>query len=393
VSLGDVIALFTEAFGAQPLVVTSAPGRVNLIGEHLDYNGGAVLPIAIEQRTWVAIGPGVGSESEAVSREQEGVARWDWRRLTRLGDWRDYVAGSLAMAEPLGLEPGPYRLAVMSDVPVGAGLSSSAALEVGVVAAAASLAGVDLDVPAKPTTRSGPLSVRRRIAEAAHDAETSHVGVQCGIMDQFASALCRVGMALHLQCDSGDAAWVPFDRGVLIVDTGVPRALRDSHFNTRRRECEAALALLRIGDPTLATLAQATPEHLSRTPLPETLARRATHVLSEQRRVQEFVALGARRERGSALGTLLNASHRSLRDDYECSSPELDWVAEHSLARVGIDGARLTGAGWGGCAIVVGEPGALVEFAPDLSASFALAWGREPRIWHTTPQDGVRREQ
>ncbi|HEX4932803.1 MAG TPA: hypothetical protein VFV33_06455, partial [Gemmatimonadaceae bacterium] len=248
---------------------------------------------------------------------------------------------------------------------------------------------------------------RRDVARAAHRAETGFVGVACGIMDQFASALCRAGQALHLRCDTEEARNIPFDRGVLIVDTMSPRALVHSAFNTRRAECTAALEILRRLDPTLQALAHASPELLERAALPEPLDRRARHVIGETRRVRDVVALAeasgaatsgdapaAASQDGSrhALGRLLNASHRSLREDYECSTPELDWVVEHSVARVGIDGARLTGAGWGGCAIVVGDASVLADFARELAEAFEVCWGRVPRTWLTSPHDGARVE-
>lgn len=390
-SRAEVETLFTLAFGRRPAVVASAPGRVNLIGEHTDYNGGAVLPIAIAQRTWVAMGHSRDEESRAVSRERGEAATWRHADARARHEWWDYVAGGVVAAESLGGGRRGCEVAVASDVAMGAGLSSSAALEVATILAALALAEVPVD-PDPDAVAEGERRVLRDVALAAHRTETEFVGVACGIMDQFASALCRQGHALHLKCDTAEARAVPFTRGVLIVDTMSPRALRHSAFNTRRAECEAALAILRTFDPALTVLAQATEELLTTAALPAPLDRRARHVVRENRRVRDFVEGCAQGLTGERLGALLNASHRSLRDDYECSSPELDWVAEHCVARVGIDGARLTGAGWGGCAIVVGDEDALREIVPDLCDAFETSWGRAPRTWLTTPNAGARIE-
>lgn len=390
-SRAAVETLYTLAFGRRPTVVASAPGRVNLIGEHLDYNGGAVLPIAIAQRTWVAMGVSRGDASRAVSRERGEVGTWSHGTAKASGEWWDYVAGALESATSLGAARADRDVAVVSDVPIGAGLSSSAALEVATVLAALALDGLPVSA-ARDAGEATPSRSMRDVAQAAHTAEHDFVGVACGIMDQYASALCQAGHALHLECGTGVSRAVPLERGILIVDTGAPRALRASAYNSRRAECDAALAILRTRAPELASLAHATPGQLDEASLPAPLDRRARHVVTEGARVAEFVRLCEGGQDHLQMGALLNASHRSLRDDYECSSPELDWVVNHSVARLGIDGARLTGAGWGGCAIVVGDAAALEAFAPELEASFALSWDRTPRTWLTTPQDGARVE-
>ncbi len=370
-SRSAVETLFTLAYGRRPAVVASAPGRVNLIGEHLDYNGGAVLPIAIGQRTWVAMSLARGGESKAVSRERGEVGTWRHADGKASGVWWDYVIGALQHAESLGAARADYEVAVVSDVPMGAGLSSSAALEVATVLASLALAGIAVADDAG----------KERVAMCAHLAETAFVGVASGIMDQWASTLCRAGHALHLRCDTQSWVHVPFDRGILIVDTASPRALVSSAYNTRRAECDGALRMLRRFEPALASLAAATPELLERADLPDPEAKRARHVSSEARRVEDFVRACASPSDRAHAGALLNESHRSLRDDFECSTPELDWVVDHCMARVGIDGARLTGAGWGGCAILMGDAEALADFASrtHLDASKWLGIGRRGR--------------
>jgi galactokinase len=322
-------------------VIASAPGRVNLIGEHTDYNGGDVLPIAIAQRTTVAIAP--ANESVAVSAQQPLLGRFSVARLTPERRWWDYIAGVAAAFVDSGYEIADFQIAVASDVPVGAGLSSSAALETAAAFALAHLFGHDI-----PPHRLALLGTR---------AEREFVGVASGIMDQQASALGAAHKAVHIRCDTGAYEHVPFDDAVLIFDTGVRRALADSAFNERRAECQAALTRVRAIRPSLPSLAAADLDLLREAQLPPPLDRRARHVVTEMARVRAVV--DALRVGGPVPGDALFASHESLRVDYECSSPELDAFVERARRTEGITGARLTGAGWGGCAIAVGSLHAL----------------------------------
>jgi galactokinase len=376
VSDDAVRGLFASVFGGDPEVVTSAPARVNLIGEHTDYNGGEVLPIAIARRSWVAARAVPRERSRAVSSTEPAGGEFDARRPERAGQWWDYLAGVAAALRTRGIEAPAAELAVWSDVPAGAGLSSSAALEVATGLALVQLAGGGL----------GP----RDLALAAQSAEVGFVGVNCGIMDQFASSLAREAHALHLWCETGEIEHVPMTEAVLIFDTALPHDLRSSDYNTRRAECERALAHLRRHDPALRTLAAATPELVRSARLPEPLDRRSLHVVEETHRVRE--AVEALRRDGRVPGALLLASHASLRDLYECSTPQLDWFVEHVSGRPGVDGARLTGAGWGGCAIALGEEGALRAAAEALAPEFERAFGWPPRHWLTHACAGARVE-
>jgi galactokinase len=364
---------FADAFGGAPAVVASSPGRVNLIGEHTDYNGGEVLPIAIDRRTVVALRPNGTGEWRAASTTEGTRGRFE-RPFERVGAWWDYVAGVAWALERAGTPSPGCDVAVWSDVPAGAGLSSSAALEVATAAALMALAGGER-----------PLD---ELALLSQQAETQFVGVQSGIMDQFASALGRAGHALHVWCDTARYEQLPMTEAVLIVDTAVPRSLRGSAFNTRRAECDAALARLRELDPALPHLAAATPELLERAALPEPVASRARHVVGEIARVHTVV--DALRAGSPPPGAALVASHESLRDLYECSSPELDWVVAHAMTGEGVRGARLTGAGWGGCAIAVGAEDALAAAAPRLAHEFEARFGHAPRTWLTRAADGAR---
>lgn len=370
----DARDLFEQSYRSRPTVVTSAPGRVNLIGEHTDYNGGQVLPIAIEQRTTIAMSAlHSGNRSRVISSIEEDTGEFTVPDPARSGRWWDYIAGFSAVVTP---PLPPVQIAVTSDVPAGAGLSSSAALEVATGFAYAAL-----------TRRGRSL---RDIALDAWRVETQFVGVSCGIMDQFASALAIEGHALHVFCDTMQFEHVPFGSSVLIFDTVVPRSLRGSEFNQRQAECREALYLLRAKHPELEHLAAASLEMIGDAGLPPVLENRAIHVVEETRRVAE--AVGQLKEKGTMDGDLLYQSHESLRDRYECSSKELDWFVERASRAEGVEGARLTGAGWGGCAIALGPRQALADAAPAIAADYEQAFDRTPRVWLTEASQGARVE-
>lgn len=370
----DATELFRATYGHDPDVVASAAGRVNLIGEHTDYNGGQVLPIAITQRTVVAMRKvGSGTRSRAVSSTEEDTGQFNVPDPTRSGKWWDYISGfSCYSTPPLP----PVDVAVTSTVPAGAGLSSSAALEVAAGFAYAAVTG-------KPQSL-------RDIALDAWRVETQFVGVKVGIMDQFASALSLEGHALHIYCDTMKFEQVPFKSWVLIFDTAVPRSLRTSEFNHRQTECREALYLLRELNPALEHLAAADPDEIRQAKLPPTLENRALHVSLETRRVRD--AVKQLRERGTIDGDLLYQSHASLRDLYQCSSPELDWFVDRAARAEGVVGARLTGAGWGGCAIALGAREALASAGPEIAADYKQRFNRVPRVWLTQASQGARIE-
>ena len=367
---------FARAFGGVPRAIWSAPGRVNLIGEHVDYAGGEVLPIAIDARTFVAVGPVAGSRSHATAGRKRQRGAFDPSDPERASAWWDYLAGVSRELTLRGVFVPPLAIAVAGNVPAGAGLSSSAALCVAAAGAIGSAAGASLTAA--------------DLADIAHRAESRFVGVPCGIMDQHASAMCQAGHALHLRCADGRADHAPFEGTVLILDTAEPRALRRTQYQERRRECDRALAALRARDPSLTALAEASLEQIRDAALEPPLDARARHVSSETNRVR--LAVQATRESGALPGHLLLESHQSLRDDYECSTAALDWFVEEAMTMPGIAGARLTGAGWGGCAIAIGTPDALEEAAPVLATRFARRFNRSPRWWLTKAEQGARRE-
>lgn len=374
----DTRKFFLEMFGAEPDVISSAPGRVNLIGEHTDYNGGQVLPIAIDRRTYVAIQllP-EAKKSRIVSLPVQTSDEFDSRNVKASGQWWDYMTGACAAMSAAGTSLPQFHALVHGNVPIGSGLSSSAALEVSTALALARVVGQSVDLQA--------------LALRAWEVETRFVGVACGIMDQFASALCTEGHALRVHCDTLAANQVAMADTVLIFDTRSPRYLRESEFNKRRAECEEALAILRRAHPSLPNLAAALPDQVRDSDLPPTLKKRALHVTEESRRVETLVTHLTRT--GTLRGDLLYESHASLRDNYECSSPELDWFVENASSIEGIVGARLTGAGWGGCAIAVGSRDSLSLAAETLSSSYRDKFKRIPVTWLTHASAGARIEE
>ena len=375
------IALFQKTYGTAPRVAASAPGRVNLIGEHTDYNGGPVLPIAIAARTTAAVGPAEDGLLEAVSNRDGAVVRVPWREHLPAG-WAAYLAGVLRelwAAEALP-HSGGARVAVTSDVPIGAGLSSSAALTVSATRALAELAGAKL--------------TGRQVAGVAFRAERDHVGVRCGVMDQTIAALAKPGHALLLECASLEAEQVALPKAcrLLVVDTGVRHDLLASAFNERRAECDAVVKRLRIELPELVWLASWPAEWLARLKkaLKEPLRSRAVHVVGETARTRYGAQLLSQGKL-KAFGGLMYESHESCRRFYECSAPELDTVV-HAAKRAGALGARLTGAGWGGAAIVLIGKGEK-KIVAAIKRAFVKAYGREPAISDVKASGGARVER
>ena len=359
-----------------------APGRVNLIGEHTDYNGGLVLPAALEQRTAVAVRLETGSRVRGVSRE-EGRGEAGLEEPVQ-GSWLDYVRGvarELVRSGRTSLRG--FTVAVASDVPIGSGLSSSASLEVATALALATASG-------RPFASAEALEVAR----LCQRAESDFVGMPCGILDQFASILAQEGSGILLDCERMEWESVPLPREleVLILDTGVRRALREGGYRERRQECEQALSSARSAlGRELGSLSAVTPADLSRlhgSMLP-VLYRRLRHVVTENRRVRAFAEALSGGELSRA-GEALYGSHASLRDDYEVTCPESDLLVEETSSLAGAVGARMTGAGWGGCTVHLVERGRAAPVLAALQQRFAARFQRTPRGWRTRPGPGAR---
>ena len=374
---------FEDAFGRPPAGFAEAPGRVNLIGEHLDYNDGLVLPFAIEQSVIAAWAPGVGTVVRALAADSGERAEFDARIVPpRDGTWADYVRGVASALGDAGYALRGADVAFAGDVPAGAGLSSSAAVEVAVAAALCEAAGVD--VP------------RAALAVICQRAENSYVGVQSGIMDQFTSALAEPDAALLIDCRSLAHRPVPLRErenglAVIITDSGVRRELASSAFNDRRRECEQAVARLRetLTRPDLESL-----RDVALADLPAEIAqddpimRRARHVVTEIARVAAAVEALERDDFGE-VGRLMVESHLSLRDDYEVSSPELDLLVALATAQPYVLGSRLTGAGFGGCTVTLAQADALDRYERDVVVPYRARTRQAARTYVALPQPGL----
>ncbi len=352
----------------------SAPGRVNLIGEHVDYNGGRVLPFAVDRRTEVTL---TRRADDRVMVTSPGLGTTEISRLRPLGDsgWARYVAGALwSFIEETRRGLGGLDIGIVSTLPVGAGLSSSAAIECGVLAALDDHAGTSLG--------------RREIAGLALRAEREYVGVPCGPMDQFAVMLAEPGHALLLDSDTLEAEQVPVplssaELTLLVIDTRVSHALGDGAYGERRRACAAAAEELGVG-----SLAEATVEQVLALPDP-VMRQRAHHVVTEIRRVEQVVAL-LRAGQADDIGALLTASHQSLTDDFEVSCPELDTAVGAALA-AGALGARMTGAGFGGSAIALCRTPESEAVEERIHQDFGAAGFRAPEVWPVSPAGGTHR--
>ncbi|HKV70056.1 MAG TPA: galactokinase [Gemmatimonadales bacterium] len=375
----EAIALFRETFGVAPSHGGSAPGRVNLIGEHTDYNGGPVLPMAIARRTVVMAGPGQPGVIEVISTRDRERGRVEYRVEPGKGT-TGFVVGVARALERQGIAlSAGARLAIASDVPVGAGLASSAALTVSTAYGLAALAGTKL--------------AAKLAWLVAYQAEHDHVGVRCGTMDQTIAALGKKGHALLLECSSGATMQIPFRGTLLLVDTGVRHDLAHSAFNTRRAECEAAVEKLREVHPGLRWLALWPAEEIPRLArlLPPTLRARAQHVVGETVRTRAAARLLKRGRLGN-FGKLMYQSHESCRRRYECSAPELDLVVQ-AARRAGAMGARMTGAGWGGAALVLIRPRDAEKVSAVIGAAFERRFGRAPAITGLESGSGARVEK
>lgn len=376
-------SLFAASFDTDPDGTWSAPGRVNLIGEHTDYNGGLCLPIALPHRTYVAVRRRDDDLVRLVSAQDAGRLR-----EVRLADvapgavdgWPSYVAGVAWALREAGHAVGGFDVAVDSCVPFGAGLSSSAALESAVAVALDATHGLGLAGPAGEPDDAG----RARLAAACVRAENEIAGAPTGGMDQATSLRARDGHALLLDCLDGSVRHVPFDLAadglaLLVVDTRAAHALVDGQYAARRAACEAAAARLGLGtlreiapealDDALASLDDGSDEGTVQ-------VRRVRHVVREIARVQDFVAL-LDADRLRDVGPLMDASHASLRDDYEVSCRELD-VAVEAARAAGALGARMTGGGFGGSAIALVEADAVPTVATAVDAAFAAEGLRAP---------------
>lgn len=375
------VTAFGTTFGRPPAGVWGAPGRVNLIGEHTDYSEGFVLPFALERLTVVAAAPARGPEWTVFSKTTGQTISFntDDLRPGAVAGWAGYVAGVVWSLRASGHEVPSAELAIVSEVPVGSGLSSSAALECAVLAALVDLG--DLDIPESD------------LPTIAQRAEAGYVGMPCGIMDQSASVRCRRGHALFLDCRSLAVQHIPFDPAahdlsVLVIDTKAPHRLVSGEYAARREDSEAAARALGVAALRDVADGEELAEALRRLE-DGILRRRARHVVTENARVLATVAELSSGGLAS-IGELLTASHASLRDDYEVTVPEVDTAVEAAL-EAGALGARMTGGGFGGCVLALVDSHEVDQVSTAVARAFSDRGFREPFPFSTMPGAGARR--
>jgi galactokinase len=364
---------FTQKYDAPPRVFR-APGRVNLIGEHTDYNDGFVMPCAIDFATYVAASRRMDRKICVASVNYPGDFEFDLDHPTaRIEEgWARYVQGIALILERNGHRLAGANLLIESNVPIGAGLSSSAALEVSVGFALASLSNVEIE--------------KWSLAKTGQAAEHEFAGVRSGIMDQFASVFGLENHALFLDCRSLNWSPIPLSKAKFIIcNTRTKHDLADGEYNKRRADCEEAARLL--GHESLRDVSFAEFDEKSKD-LPERLKKRARHVILENRRVLEAVGCLQKGDLPQ-FGELMNASHESLRDDYEVSSAELDLMVEIMRSQPGVLGARMTGGGFGGCTVNLLEHDASPEFIAKVSGEYQKATGISPEIYVCNAAHGV----
>jgi galactokinase len=368
-----VSAEFTQRFGSPPDAIVRAPGRVNLIGEHTDYNDGFVLPMAIDRAIWIALAPRPDRLVRVHSLDFAETAQFNLDRLEKQSGWIEYLKGVAWALQEAGHTLIGFDGVVAGDVPIGAGLSSSAAWELAAARAFAVISGFAWE-PAQ-------------MALLGQRAENKWVGMNCGIMDQMISAAGQAHHALLIDCRSLETQSVPLPPGVVVVvlDTATRRGLVDSAYNERRAQCEAVAQFFGVKALRDVTLDQLNDR---RDQLDRVAYRRALHVIGENDRTLQ-AAEAMKRGDAIALGQLMQLSHMSLRDDFEVSSRELNIVVECAEHQAGCYGARMTGAGFGGCAVALVREDAAEAFSAGVAAEYEAATGLKPSIYICTATNGA----
>jgi len=373
----DLVSKFKKRFADEPFIA-QAPGRVNIIGEHTDYNEGFVLPAAINLRCWIAASPRKDTSlifqsenmGDKVSRNIDGAQP--------LHDWSDYPVGVAAQLRESGAFGCGANLYIRGDVPLGAGMSSSAAIEVATAYALLHANGATLE----PTA----------IAQLCQRAENVFVGANCGIMDQFAACHGEDGKALFLDCRSFEfkTVAVPEHIRLVVCNTMVKHELSGGEYNLRRRQCEQGLYALAGALPNVSALRDVTIAELERNRglISDTVYRRCLHVISENERVKQMVAALETADT-STMSQLMADSHRSLRADFEVSCAELDVMVDIAREQKGVFGSRMMGGGFGGCTVNLVESNSVSKFEHDVSAAYHSATGIKPDIYVSLASEGA----
>lgn len=371
-----LLSAFTQRFATQPAFIARAPGRVNLIGEHTDYNDGFVLPLAIDRAVWIALRQRADRRVYVHALDLNHAVQFDLDALEHAADWSEYLRGVAWALQDAGYGLRGWEGVLTGDVPRGAGLSSSAAVEMATVRAFQAVSGFRWDASA--------------LARLSQRAENAWVGVNCGIMDQMISAGGVAGHALLIDCRTLTSTPVPLpsETVVVVLDTATRRGLVDSAYNARRSQCEAAAAYFNVPalrDVSLARFAAAS------SGLDPLTRRRAAHVISENARTLA-AAEAMRRGDAATLGRLMNASHASLRDDFAVSSLELDVMVACAQAAPGCYGARMTGAGFGGCAVALVDAKLAAAFEQQTASDYQAQTGLQPTLYICSASAGATLE-
>jgi galactokinase len=369
-----VSAEFQRRFGEAPAHIVRAPGRVNLIGEHTDYNDGFVFPMAIDRAAWIALRPRDDRRVIVHSMDFDQSAEFTLDTLAKAGDeWIEYIKGVAWALGEAGHTLGGWEGVLTADVPIGAGLSSSAALEMATARAFNLTSDFTWDGAA--------------MAKLGQKAENQWVGAQTGIMDQMISASGKADHALLIDCRSLETQLVPLPPGTVIVvlDTATRHQHTGSGYNERRAQCEAAARFFNVRALRDVTLEQFEAKGDG---LDDVTRRRARHVITENERTLQAAEV-MRRGDAVAMGKLMDASHVSMRDDFEISREEMDKMVEIAQAHPASYGARMTGGGFGGCAVALVRVEGAQEFASAVATSYNQATGLMPSIYVCTPSDGA----
>lgn len=366
---------FSSYFNAKPTFIVRAPGRVNLIGEHTDYNDGFVLPMAIDRAVYIALSPRVDSKIRIRSLDLEVDSAFELNSLTKGEGWAEYIKGVAYELQNADFELRGFDAVMTGDVPRGAGLSSSAAVELATARAFAAVSGFAWDAA--------------QMAKLAQKAENEWVGVNCGIMDQMASAASMKGYALFLDCRSLEYQYAPLPENisVVILDTSTRRGLVDSAYNERRSQCEEAarwFGVKALRDVSVEEFEKKTKEER----LDKVVLKRARHIITENARVLEAVNV-MKAGNVKRLGELFNASHNSLRDDFEVTNAALNTMVECAREQTSCYGARMTGAGFGGCAVALVEKEKAQEFVNAVSAVYRLRSGLDASVYVCKASEGA----
>jgi galactokinase len=368
-----VIEEFTQRFGSPPGAIVRAPGRVNLIGEHTDYNDGFVLPMAIDRAIWIALRPRPDRQVLTYSLDFAESAEFALDQLEKQAGWLEYLKGVAWALQEAGYSLTGFDAVVAGDVPIGAGLSSSAAWELAAARAFAVTSGFDWNAAT--------------MALLGQRAENKWVGMNCGIMDQMISAAGKADHALLIDCRSLETQVVPLppETVVVVLDTTTRRGLVDSAYNERRSQCETAAQFFGVKALRDVTLEQLNDK---RDQIDRVVYRRARHVIGENDRT--LLAVDAMKH-GEAIemGQLMQLSHMSLRDDFEVSSRELNIMVECAENQAGCYGARMTGAGFGGCAVALVRQDAAEAFSVGVAGEYKTATGLTPNVYICTATNGA----